>query len=191
LTAASELDVDPRELECGYRLQRTASGGAFADVYIYDTLAGGAGYAKLIGDNFDAVFGEVQKRLRECDCDASCTKCLRTYTNRMSHEALDRRLAADMAEYFRTSEAPTLLGQPDQVKLLEPVRSALELTGWACEEDADRGLRLVKDGRVEQLCATPSLMDPAIGQQRYPNAHIFTAFELQNDFPSCIGNLPA
>ena len=55
LTAAGELDIDTRELQCGIRLQRVASGESIADLYLYDTLAGGAGYSSLIGRNFAAI----------------------------------------------------------------------------------------------------------------------------------------
>lgn len=191
LTSASELDVDPRELQCGYRLQRTASGGAFADIYIYDTLSGGAGYAKLIGEDFHSVFVALEKRLQDCDCDSSCTKCLRTYANRIAHDSLDRFLAADMARYFRSSQAPEFFSQERQANLLDPVRSALELNGWECEEAPDGGIRSRRAGRTERICVAPALVDRGIVQSKYPNAHIFTTFEIEKDFPSCIANLPA
>lgn len=190
LTAASELDVDPRELQCGYRLQRTASGGAFADVYIYDTLSGGAGYAKLIGDDFNPVFDALERRLNDCDCDSSCTKCLRTYSNRISHDSLDRFLAADLARYCRSNQPPSFFAPPTHSRLLVPLRSALDLSGWATEQLPEGGVVARRGGRTERICAAPALLDPSVVQGHFPNAHIFTAFELEKDFPSCIANLP-
>lgn len=190
LAAATALDVDPRELQCGYRLQRTAVGGAFADVYIYDTLSGGAGYAKLIGDDFDPVFAALEKRLQDCDCDSSCTKCLRTYANRITHDSLDRFLAAELARYFRLGEAPELYDQERQVRLLEPISGALEMSGWITEHSAGGGLVAHRNGSTQRICVVPALMDASVVRSYYPNAHVFSAFEIEKDFPACIAKLP-
>ncbi len=190
LTAANELDVDPRELQCGYRIQRVASGSALAEVYIYDTLAGGAGYSRLIGDDFESVFAALQERLSHCDCDSSCTKCLRTYSNRMTHDSLDRFLALDLAAYFRTNSPPSLFDASTQRRVLAPIQSAMELDGWDVASIPDGGLAATRADRNARIFAAPSLLDPTAYPASFAGGTVFSAFEVEKDFPSCIGNLP-
>lgn len=190
LTAASELDVDPRELQCGYRIQRSAGGAGLAEVYIYDTLAGGAGYSRLVGNNFEKVFASLQQRLSGCDCDTSCTKCLRTYSNRMTHESLDRFLALDLATYFKSRIAPPLFGANQQERILSPVRSVMELEGWMVQSNSDGGFEAKRGNRNARIYAAPSLLDPQAYPSHFAGATVFTAFEIEKDLPSCIGNLP-
>ena len=54
LAASKELDVEFTELVTGYRI-RTNAAGAFVDVYLYDSLSSGAGYAVSVADNIEKI----------------------------------------------------------------------------------------------------------------------------------------
>jgi ATP-dependent helicase YprA (DUF1998 family) len=190
LTAADALDVDPRELQSGFRLQRTATGAGFADIYLYDTLTGGAGYSRLIGQDFERIFDLTVSRLRQCTCDVSCTRCLRTYANRMSHTSLDRRLAIDLAEYSVRGLVPQLYSQTEQEASLAPIASMLSLDRWTVSPSPTVGIRAARGVRQYDVAAVPSLVDLVSLPNTYQNAIVFSMHEIEKDLPSCLLKLP-
>jgi len=107
LTGASELDVDPRELEVGLQPYPTDDGPS-RRVFIADRLENGAGYANRLGEPrvlegvLDSIVDDMGTRLSTgrhgADCDSSCPDCLRSYDNRALHPLLDWRLGLDLAE---------------------------------------------------------------------------------------------
>ena len=51
-----QLDLDPSEFGAGFRIVPTqAQDELLLDVYLYDTLAGGAGYAELAGRHLPEI----------------------------------------------------------------------------------------------------------------------------------------
>src|SRR5690606_9778348 len=108
LAASRRLDIDPGELSAGYRLMAAVTEEdpcalGLADVYLFDTASGGAGYAAEAGDILPDILQWTIDLLRGCpeDCERSCTKCLRHYGNRYWHEHLDRHLAAQLVAYAK------------------------------------------------------------------------------------------
>ncbi|OQW92706.1 MAG: hypothetical protein BWK78_00840, partial [Thiotrichaceae bacterium IS1] len=73
-----------------------------ADIYLFDTLKGGAGYADQVGEQLKEILEETLQWLENCpnrECTHSCQDCLRHYANQYWHEHLDRPLAADLLHY--------------------------------------------------------------------------------------------
>jgi ATP-dependent helicase YprA (DUF1998 family) len=70
------------------------------EVFIIDTVAGGAGYARLIGQNVRQVVSRALAIVSECECgeEASCYQCLMTYGNQRDHAVLSRGIARDYLE---------------------------------------------------------------------------------------------
>jgi len=70
------------------------------EVFIIDTVAGGAGYARLIGQNVRQVISRALAIVSECECgeEASCYQCLMTYGNQRDHAVLSRGIARDYLE---------------------------------------------------------------------------------------------
>jgi len=190
LTSATELDIDPRELQSGHRLQRTASGAAIADVYLYDTLAGGAGYSRLIGEDFTRVFELTRTRLQACTCESSCTNCLRTYSNRFVHDSLDRHLALEFANYCHTGRAPELLNVDQQRTSGKPLREMAELHGWRVEDHVEFAFRLSKRVQNVIVGVMPSLFDERSLPSVWDRVVHFSVHEIQKDLPSCLLKLP-
>jgi hypothetical protein len=110
--ACDKLELGASELQAEYRPALTSAGrqGNEAEIYMYDTLPGGAGFARRVGNLGLLVFEEALKILKECpdNCDRSCYRCLRSYTNRFEHGLLDRHLCASLLEFLLTGASPTL-----------------------------------------------------------------------------------
>lgn len=89
ILATSEcLDLDPSEFHVGYRLVRAQSGDVIrGDIYLFDTLSGGAGYGEQAGKVVDVILSKSVEWLENslAHCDTSCTECLRHYQNQYWH----------------------------------------------------------------------------------------------------------
>lgn len=78
------------------------------EIYLYDTLPGGAGFARRAGERLAEVLECASALLAKCDCDASCYNCLRSFKNKFEHDRLDRRLGRDLLEYLLRDVRPVL-----------------------------------------------------------------------------------
>ena len=110
--ACARLELEAKELQAEYRPALTEAGrdGREAEMYLYDTLPGGAGFAKRVGGLGLAVFEDALKVLEECpaNCDRSCYRCLRSYKNKFEHDLLDRHVGASLLRFALTSAPPKL-----------------------------------------------------------------------------------
>ena len=132
------LQVDPAELAMGvqpYKLvDEFGSSRIGGDIYIYDTLPGGAGYARAIATNLGKIVRLAKELLQDCpeNCETACYRCLLDYNNQRSHGLLDRRLAIDILEYVIDGTRPSLSRETERA-LLERLQlfvtkdSAIEL----------------------------------------------------------------
>lgn len=138
LAASRELDVDPTEFSTGYRVVPGADPDSLAaDIYLFDTLSGGAGYADQAGVIIDRVLTRTLKELEGCpaNCERSCYNCLRHYANQYWHEHLDRHLAATLLRYLLRGDVPETGDITIQRSLLGPLKRMLELDGHSCQGD--------------------------------------------------------
>lgn len=111
--ACLRLELEAAELQAEYRPALTEAGqrGLEAEIYIYDTLPGGAGFtrqAEALGSNlFETA---LEKVLTNCpdNCDSSCYRCLRSYKNKLDHYILDRHVAMGLLRYLMTNSLPEL-----------------------------------------------------------------------------------
>src|SRR5262249_1827478 len=105
-----QLDLDPAEFGAGFRVVPSPQAGQplSLDLYLYDTLAGGAGYAELAGRHLDEILIDVLDLLEHCPtpCDRSCESCLRHYHNQHLRERLDRHVGAQLLRYALHGEIP-------------------------------------------------------------------------------------
>lgn len=141
-TACQLLGIDSGELAAEFRPALTARGkaGLEAEIYMYDTLSGGAGFAKRVGDLGLTLFESALTLLERCphDCDASCYRCLRSYKNKFDHPHLDRHLGASLLRYLLHGTEPSL--DPSRVasteQLLIEDLDRLGLSNTTIEKDA-------------------------------------------------------
>lgn len=110
--AIQELDISPDELQVEVRPIRRDNNAVQGQIFLADKLANGAGYCRYLAD-----FNEKgQLRLKDIlekmksensdfyfelvnhgdQCDSSCYKCMRDYSNMAYHPLLDWRLGIDL-----------------------------------------------------------------------------------------------
>lgn len=187
LGISQELDIDIREINAGFRFIRQGD-DHLADIFVYDTLSGGAGYATQAGELFSGVMTRAETLLSRCKCSASCDKCLRHYGNRFHHSILDRHLALDLLRFIRDGILPGKPSPDQQRSVLEPLRNMMELAGWVQGDSSDAPYTIVKQGRRAQLFSFPSLVSPShYGYVPAADRFAFSPFELSRDLPGAFG----
>lgn len=116
--ACAILEVEAGELMAEYRPALTPAGlaGLEAEVFLYDTLPGGAGFSRQLASRGDELFQRALRILKACpeDCDSSCYRCLRSFKNKFEHGQLDRHVGAELVEFLLT----------DNVQPFSPTRVA-------------------------------------------------------------------
>lgn len=187
LGISQELDIDIREINAGFRFIRLGD-DHFADIFVYDTLSGGAGYATQAGELFSGVMTRAETLLSRCTCSASCDKCLRHYGNRFQHSVLDRHLALDLLRFIRDGVLPGRPSPDQQRSALDPLRNMMELAGWVRRDSSDAPYTIVSQGRRVQLFSFPSLVSPShYGYAPAAGRFAFSPFELSRDLPGAFG----
>ena len=104
LSGAQTLDIDPTEIAVVVR--RTQQPGILGnrEIILYDTTAGGAGYARQLGERVSGLFRAAADRIIKCECQDSCYACLRTYHNQLIHSRLHRkRLLEGFSEFVQAT----------------------------------------------------------------------------------------
>lgn len=108
--AAKLLEIEPSELLAEFRPALTNAGtaGLEAEVFLYDTLPGGAGFASQLTERGEELFRLALNLMKTCpeDCDASCYRCLRSFKNKFEHSLLDRHVGAELLEYLLAGDLP-------------------------------------------------------------------------------------
>lgn len=108
--ACNLLELEPTEIQAEFRPALTNRGneGYEAEIYLYDTLSGGAGFVRQTALLGDALFKEALRLLSNCqeNCDSSCYRCLRSYKNKFEHSLLDRYIAKSLLNYILNGEIP-------------------------------------------------------------------------------------
>ena len=106
------LELDPNELQAEYRPALTDAGrrGQEAEIYLYDTLSGGAGFARRVGELGLAVFEEALRILEACPerCDRSCYRCWRSYKNKFEAQSIGSSSWGKPVEFPHQREFPHL-----------------------------------------------------------------------------------
>jgi Lhr-like helicase len=122
ITAAGRvlLDLDEGEVATEHRPALTDLGptGEEIEIYLYDAVPGGAGYARELCRRGDELFEEALRIMEGCigdgtpeaprPCDQSCYHCLRSFSNRWHHGDLDRLLGAAALRHALFGDKPTL-----------------------------------------------------------------------------------
>jgi ATP-dependent helicase YprA (DUF1998 family) len=87
------LEISRNDLVCGFRA--TSDAGKDGELYLYDRIPGGAGYAERIQERLGEVLQRALGVLESCEnplCEpgGSCYGCLRSYGNQFHWEHLQR-----------------------------------------------------------------------------------------------------
>lgn len=108
--AAAELQIDASELAVGVRPLRHPDGRLQGEVFLYDTLPNGAGYAQEVVAELAAILRRARELVSTCsaNCESACYNCLLDYSNQRSHALLDRHLAKALLDYTLDGTLPEL-----------------------------------------------------------------------------------
>lgn len=105
------LQINVGELKVGIRSINRGAGRIHGEVFIYDDVPGGAGYARAIQSNLEEILNKALALGRHCpnpDCTGACYHCLYEYGNQMLHPFLDRRLGVAVLEFLLEGKSPVL-----------------------------------------------------------------------------------
>ena len=155
LIASEELDIEFSELITGYRL-RTNSEGAFIDIYLYDSLSSGAGYAVRLSDMIAELLYKVEKHLNDCNCDSACYNCLKHYRNQQLHGILDRNAALDLLRWGFYGKRATELSINNQIQLMKPLSRILVNDGYNIDLSKNK-LSIAKGNHKKDLIVYPAM----------------------------------
>ncbi len=104
------LEIEPGELMAESRPALTPGGtsGLEAEIFVYDTLPGGAGFSSQLTDSGLELFQRALYLMKTCpeNCNSSCYRCLRSFKNKFEHSLLDRHVGAELLEYLLNGEHP-------------------------------------------------------------------------------------
>ena len=200
LAASRVLQIDEGELS-GWWTPVINGAPNEAQLYLYDLLPGGAGYARAVGSALPEVLDATEALLSDCDCPSSCYKCIRHYGNNWIHASLDRHLALALLRHIRLGEVPALADEARD-RALGSLRQYLALRGIARDVSVDLGgavAPLVVQLSNSRVCVDVHhpLVDPtAIGspvinaaRSQFLEAVSLDAFELEHDLPAAIDRL--
>jgi hypothetical protein len=130
--ASIVLQVDPGELKVGVRPVRRGPNRIHGEVFLYDDVPGGAGYAHSIEQNLEAILRKALEIGRKCsnaNCAGACYHCMFDYRNQTLHPLLDRELGTSVLEYLLNGKSPTL----DDQRLAQGVTSLSEFARGSWE----------------------------------------------------------
>jgi ATP-dependent helicase YprA (DUF1998 family) len=143
--ACSLLELEASEVQAEYRPALTKLGktGKQVEVYLYDTLPGGAGFSRQIGNLGARVFEKALSILEKCpaDCDRSCYRCLRGYKNKFEHDLLDRKVGSVLLKYLLTGTQP----EWDT----ERINASLDLLYNDLQRQDPDGITLERNGKIQ------------------------------------------
>ncbi|CAG2095644.1 DEAD/DEAH box helicase [Xanthomonas euroxanthea] len=108
--ATDLLGIEPGEILAEFRPAMSAdvSSALCAEIFLYDTLPGGAGFSSAIPAKAEDLLKHARKLLDNCPekCDSSCYRCLRAFGNRIEHRSLDRHVGVELIDYLLTGVIP-------------------------------------------------------------------------------------
>jgi hypothetical protein len=145
--ACSILEVEPGEMMAEYRPALTPAGlaGLEAEIFLYDTLPGGAGFARQLAGRGLELFQRALTVMKTCNenCDSSCYRCLRSFKNKFEHGQLDRHVGAELVEFLLTDKmqpfSPQRVAASTRILLLD------------LERNTDSGVTYARDATVTVL----------------------------------------
>jgi ATP-dependent helicase YprA (DUF1998 family) len=110
--ATNVLQIEPNEIMAEFRpaLNQRGRSGEEVEVFLYDTLPGGAGFSSILTSQSEVLFRTALSLLETCagECDSSCYRCLRTFKNKFDHRHLDRYIGMQLLRYIIDGTLPVL-----------------------------------------------------------------------------------
>jgi hypothetical protein len=162
--ACQVLELEEGEIQADFRAALSPNGqsGNESEIYLYDTLPGGAGFTRQAGERIGEILETALAILGKCDCDTSCYKCLRSFKNKFEHDRLDRILARDLLLFASQGVFPTVTTSRERQALASIADDVLRQSGGALKVQVSTSLSIDGIGDV----IVPLLVSNAEGLQR-------------------------
>jgi len=139
------LEIEPGEVLGGFRHGFTPQGPEprAMEVFLYDQLAGGAGYVVEARERINEILDACQAILSHAaiggrpasqPCDRACYNCLLSFKNSYEHSLFDRWLALDLLNAARTGVSASL-AESRQATAYSLIADWLALIGVAALRD--------------------------------------------------------
>ena len=159
LVACKELDIEFTELVTGYRVRKNTR-GTFVDIYLYDSLSSGAGYAVGIADSVTKLLKDAKSLLAGCDCETACNKCLKHYRNQHIHGMLDRHCALQLLEWGCSGHLASPISVDKQTVYLKPIFGILSKKGCSISKDGKRIVAQMNENTKQVIVYPAMLAEP-------------------------------
>lgn len=128
LAASRELDVEFSDMKSGFRIRRSGSNW-YADVYLYDSLSSGAGYACRVSKLINSVFEQMKEIFDQCTCSSSCPNCLEHFWNQREANLLDRFVGREFLNYALEGIIEDEVNDDEKKYYIEQINRIAELNG--------------------------------------------------------------
>jgi Domain of unknown function (DUF1998)/Helicase conserved C-terminal domain len=131
--AALVLQIDPGELKVGARAVKRAPNRIHGEIFLYDDVPGGAGYAHSMERNLEQILKKALELGEAChnpNCSGACYHCMYDYRNQMLHPLLERELGTALLKYTLHGVQPTLdpkRGEQSIISFAEFARASWEI----------------------------------------------------------------
>lgn len=109
MAAARTLQIDASEIKVGVRALNFGNNRILGEVFIYDDVPGGAGYARAIRNNLEEIFRNAHDMASACvnpECSGACYQCMLDYRNQSLHNLLNRELGLSILNYILSETMP-------------------------------------------------------------------------------------
>jgi hypothetical protein len=134
------LQIEGSEILAEYRpaLNEKGAQGTLVEIFLYDTLAGGAGFSPQMVPRAKELFDKALEILEECpgECDVSCYRCLRSFRNKLDHGLLDRFVGAQLLRHVVNGGVPAF-SQERAARSLNLLADELEMV-FGADWDIER-----------------------------------------------------
>lgn len=172
LAAVDILDIDFSELYAGYRKRFPQGKEVFVDIYLFDSLASGAGYSAELASPpvISELFAKAKEILNNCDCESACFKCLKHYGNKHVHSLLDRRAALSLLDYVSLGKVEEELSIDEANEALVPLKIALTMSPRIDVTETAHGLEVTHGSATISIQAIP---DASVHFEGGPHYHVW------------------
>lgn len=160
LAASRVLDIEFNDIKAGSRI-RYRNQNVYVDIFLYDSLSSGAGYALGIANDLNSLLDQTRALLTECKCRTACHDCLKHFWNQYNQSQLNRFNALQLLDWVIAGKLPQLFSVEEQLKIAEPLSKV-----FASEDIrtsvTEQGLEvLLEPAGRRRIYVYPSMYNPA------------------------------
>lgn len=162
LAASRVLDVEFNDIKVGNRI-RYYENKVYADIFLYDSLSSGAGYAFEIGNSLDEVFDATKELLKKCTCESACHDCLKNFWNQRQQSLLNRKEAYDLLNWALEGKMPQVYSMEEQEKLLLPMKNIMVINdNKSTVSKHKNNIILEYHGKKKSILVVPAMYNKGI-----------------------------